>query len=92
MKPEELAAYFMGARRADPDWLGCNVTIPHKVAVMDHVTDPASGGLSWRDEHHRHCETGGPIGTTDAGGFSRRSSAPDLAGNSVCIIGAGGAA
>ena len=31
--PEGLAAYFL-QRRADPDWLGCNVTIPHKEAVL----------------------------------------------------------
>src|SRR3546814_12320966 len=30
--PETLAAYI-AERRADPDWRGCNVTIPHKVAV-----------------------------------------------------------
>ena len=28
-----LADYF-AARRADPDWRGCNVTMPHKQAVM----------------------------------------------------------
>ena len=26
---------FIAGRRADPDWRGCNVTIPHKVAVTD---------------------------------------------------------
>ena len=30
---EGLADYFT-ARRADPDWRGCNVTMPHKQAVM----------------------------------------------------------
>ena len=33
VRPEELADYFR-TRRADPDWRGCNVTIPHKQAVM----------------------------------------------------------
>lgn len=27
-------AFFIESRRADPDWRGCNVTIPHKQAVM----------------------------------------------------------
>ena len=34
-----LAAYF-AERRTDPDWRGCNVTIPHKLAVLDHIADP----------------------------------------------------
>ena len=29
----DLTEYF-AARRADPDWRGCNVTMPHKLAVM----------------------------------------------------------
>jgi shikimate dehydrogenase len=31
--PDGLAAYFAG-RRQDQDWRGCNVTMPHKQAVM----------------------------------------------------------
>lgn len=31
--PDELGAY-LAARRADPDWRGCNVTMPHKQAVI----------------------------------------------------------
>ncbi|WP_345725573.1 shikimate dehydrogenase [Qipengyuania proteolytica] len=30
---DQLAAYC-DARRADPDWRGCNVTMPHKQAIM----------------------------------------------------------
>jgi len=33
IRAHELASYF-ASRRADPDWRGCNVTIPHKQAVM----------------------------------------------------------
>jgi len=33
VRPDELEPYF-AARRADPAWRGCNVTIPHKQAVM----------------------------------------------------------
>ncbi len=33
LRTEGLADYF-AARRADPDWRGCNVTMPHKQAVM----------------------------------------------------------
>ncbi|MEO0058347.1 MAG: shikimate dehydrogenase [Pseudomonadota bacterium] len=33
VKPDDLADY-LAARRADPLWRGCNVTMPHKQAVM----------------------------------------------------------
>lgn len=93
VKPEELAAYFL-KRRADPDWLGCNVTIPHKVAVMDYVTDPGNVGDIIGAMNTIACETGGPlIGTnTDAGGFLAPLQHAGFRGKSACIIGAGGAA
>ncbi len=43
VRPQELADY-LGARRADPLWRGCNVTMPHKQAVMpllDRIDPPA---------------------------------------------------
>ena len=33
VRPADLAEYI-AARRADPDWRGCNVTMPHKQAVI----------------------------------------------------------
>lgn len=91
--PEGLAAYFLD-RRADLDWLGCNVTIPHKIAVMDYTDDP--GGV--RDRigamNTIACETGGPlIGTnTDAGGFLQPLIRDKWKGRHAVLIGAGGAA
>ncbi|UAK24647.1 shikimate dehydrogenase [Sphingomonas nostoxanthinifaciens] len=44
--PAALEDYF-AARRADPDWRGCNVTLPHKQAVLpllDRV-DPAAARI-----------------------------------------------
>jgi shikimate dehydrogenase len=32
--PAEGLAAYLAERRADPDWRGCNVTMPHKQAVM----------------------------------------------------------
>jgi shikimate dehydrogenase len=32
--PDELSGYF-ASRREDPDWRGCNLTMPHKRAVLD---------------------------------------------------------
>lgn len=97
VRGEELAGYFL-KRRADPDWLGCNVTIPHKIAVMDYASDPGEVGRLIGAMNTIACETGGPlIGTnTDAGGFL----APLIAmgwgggwtGKSALLVGAGGAA
>lgn len=36
VRGHELGDYF-AARRADPAWRGCNVTIPHKIEVMAHL-------------------------------------------------------
>ncbi len=36
VRSDDLADY-LAARRADPDWRGCNVTMPHKQAVMRHL-------------------------------------------------------
>ncbi|CAN5418237.1 shikimate dehydrogenase [soil metagenome] len=93
VKPGDLAAYFLN-RRADLDWLGCNVTIPHKIAVMDYTDDP--GGVRTRigAMNTIACETGGPlIGTnTDAGGFLQPLIRQKWKGDHALVIGAGGAA
>ena len=36
VRPEELADYFT-LRRKDAKWRGCNVTIPHKLAILELV-------------------------------------------------------
>jgi shikimate dehydrogenase len=91
--PDELAGYFL-KRRADPDWLGCNITIPHKIAALDYVDDP--GGVRERIGaiNTVACETGGPlIGTnTDAGGFLQPLTARKWRGTRAIMAGAGGAA
>lgn len=91
--PDALGRYFL-ERRADPDWLGCNITIPHKIAAMDYVDDP--GGVRARIGaiNTVACETGGPlIGTnTDAGGFLQPLLARRWQGRSAVLAGAGGAA
>ena len=91
--PQGLAAYFL-QRRSDPDWLGCNVTLPHKIAVMDYTDDP--GGVRTRigAMNTIASETGGPlIGTnTDAGGFLQPLLRDKWKGRSAVVIGSGGAA
>ncbi len=90
---EELPAFFE-ARKADPDWRGCNITIPHKLAALDHVDDPGGvrGTIGAINTVFRQGD-GAVIGTnTDAGGFYTPIAELDLAGKPVVVIGAGGAA
>jgi len=94
VRPDELAGYF-AARRDDADWRGCNVTIPHKQAVMPFLDRIEEAGRQvgavntvWRDTD------GQLVGTnTDVDGVGEAlQDAPDLAGADVVVIGAGGAA
>ncbi len=85
---------YIEERRGDDLWRGCNVTIPHKVAVLDHVDDP--GGV--RDNIGAmntiaRGENGALFGTnTDAAGFYLPIADLNLEGQSAIVIGAGGAA
>jgi shikimate dehydrogenase len=58
VRPRDLADY-LAQRREDPDWRGCNVTMPHKQAVMpllDGIEPPA--------------DTIGAVNTVLAGGLA----------------------
>lgn len=93
VKPEELASYF-NSRRADPNWRGCNITLPHKQAALAFVED--RGGV--RESIGAintafRAEDGVLVGTnTDAGGFYAPIAGLDLDGAHAVVIGAGGAA
>lgn len=90
---EELPDYIAGAC-ADVAWRGCNVTLPHKVAIMDLVDDPGNvrGTIGAMNTILRQPD-GSVIGTnTDAAGFAAPISGLDLVGKPVAVIGAGGAA
>lgn len=93
VEPHALAGYF-AERAADPDWRGCNVTIPHKLAALDHVVDPGGVRMSIGAINTVfRGEDGALTGTnTDAAGFWSPISALDLTGRPVAVIGAGGAA
>lgn len=88
-----LPAYFE-ERRRDPHWCGCNVTIPHKLAVMDHVADPGNvretiGAMNTIARN----QASDLFGTnTDAAGFMAPILDLDLAGQPAVVIGTGGAA
>ncbi|MBB5711124.1 shikimate dehydrogenase [Sphingomonas xinjiangensis] len=91
--PEGLADYF-ATRAADPAWRGCNITLPHKIAALDHVDDRGSvrdsiGAINTVIRG----EDGALIGTnTDAGGFYAPIAGLELEGQHAVVIGAGGAA
>ncbi|WP_439567110.1 shikimate dehydrogenase family protein [Sphingopyxis sp.] len=91
--PDDLAAY-VAERHADPAWRGCNVTLPHKLAVMDLVEDPGNirGTIGAMNTVVRQPD-GALIGTnTDAAGFYAPLAELDLGGAPVAVVGAGGAA
>jgi shikimate dehydrogenase len=91
--PEGLPDYF-ASRRDDPAWRGCNVTVPHKVAALDHVPDP--GGVRQAIGATNTVFRGGDGGliatNTDPAGFYAPLDGVDLAGREVVVVGAGGAA
>lgn len=93
VRPEELAAY-VEQRATDPDWRGCNVTLPHKIAVMDLVADPGQVRASIGAMNTlARTEDGVLFGTnTDAGGFFTPIADLPLEGAPVIVAGTGGAA
>lgn len=91
--PEKLGTYFEDAA-ADQNWRGCNITIPHKIAALDFVSDPGDvrGSIGAINTVFRD-EQGALLGTnTDAAGFYGPIADLPLAGETAVVIGAGGAA
>lgn len=96
---EGLEAYF-AARRADPDWVGCNVTMPHKEAVLAHVdaVDALAARLRAANTIVKGADGRLVAGNTDVDGVAGplgRHGIGDYADHVatyVQIIGAGGAA
>jgi shikimate dehydrogenase len=85
-------ADFIHQRRRDPDWRGCNATIPHKLAAMslaneiDEAADRVGAANCLYYDHGRLVAT-----NTDVIGVGE-ALARTLVGQAVCLIGAGGAA
>jgi shikimate dehydrogenase len=89
---EGLGDYF-ASRRADPDWLGCNITIPHKETALAFVEDRGDVKQSIGAMNTAFRDGDAVVGTnTDAGGFYAPIAELDLAGQPVAVVGAGGAA
>ena len=90
--PDGLAAYLQ-ARRNDPDWRGCNVTIPHKEAILPLLArvrpDARSVGAANCVVPGLH----GPSGhNTDVFGIAAALDGTELGGRRAVMIGAGGGA
>jgi shikimate dehydrogenase len=86
-------AEFLDRRRRDPDWLGCNVTIPHKqpvLALLDRV-EPGATAIG-----AVNCILPGPHGlegrNTDIDGVAAALGSTALRGRKATLIGAGGGA
>ncbi|MES2986646.1 MAG: shikimate dehydrogenase [Pseudomonadota bacterium] len=92
VRPEDLTAYFE-TRKADSDWRGCNITIPHKQAALDLVEDRGGVRASIGAINTVVRDGDALIGTnTDAGGFYAPIAGLELDGKHAVVIGAGGAA
>jgi shikimate dehydrogenase len=91
--PEDLADY-VALRREDPHWRGCNVTMPHKQAILPlldtvHPSAAEIGAVNTvrRDEDGRlHGRN------TDLHGIWRSFEGVRLEGSKAVLVGAGGAA
>ncbi len=91
--PNALGDYFT-QRCEDAEWRGCNITIPHKIAALDHVSDPGDvrSSIGAINTVFRGRD-GDLIGTnTDAGGFYLPIADIEWAGATAIVIGSGGAA
>jgi shikimate dehydrogenase len=87
-------ADYIENRRKDPAWRGCNITLPHKTAIMDHVDDPGDvrDSIGAMNTVIRQPD-GQLIGTnTDATVFFAPIADFDLEDLPVAVIGTGGAA
>lgn len=92
VKADDLASYIE-SRKKDADWLGCNVTLPHKINVMSHVNDPGAIQSSIGAMNTIFWQNNEVVGTnTDAGGFYAPIAADDWTGKHAIVIGSGGAA
>jgi shikimate dehydrogenase len=86
--------HYIATRKDEPNWRGCNITLPHKVAVLAHVSDPGetSASIGAANTIFRDGTSAIACTNTDAAGFWSPIAGRDLAGRPATVIGAGGAA
>jgi shikimate dehydrogenase len=91
--PAELVTY-LGVRRNDPSWRGCNVTIPHKesAALLVDSLDARAAAVGATNAILRQAD-GTLLGTnTDVDGVEEALRAGRWSGGPAVVLGAGGAA
>lgn len=92
VRPHELVSYLEGRRR-DPDWLGCNVTIPHKENIAAHIDEVAPDALAVGAVNCVVRSGERLVGhNTDVEGVAASVGHVPVEGRPVTMIGAGGAA
>ncbi len=91
--PDNLGDY-LASRAEDPHFRGCNVTVPHKLAVLAHVADPGGVGASLGAANIIMRDAAGQLiaSNSDAAGFYAPIADEDWTGAHAIVIGAGGAA
>ena len=94
VKPDQLGEAIRGMRALG--FGGLNVTIPHKVAVMDHLDDIDESAQAAGAVNTIVLRDGRLIGyNTDGIGYVRslkEEAEPDLTGKTIVVLGSGGAA
>ena len=90
--PADLSAFFQ-ERRADEDWRGCNVTVPHKEAVVPLIDELDASAAAVGAVNCIVPREGQLVGfNTDVDGIAAALDATELEERSAILIGAGGAA
>ncbi|WP_122038568.1 shikimate dehydrogenase [Asaia bogorensis] len=92
VKPENLAAAIAGAKAME--WAGFNCSIPHKIAVIDHLDDLAESAKIIGAVNCVQIRDGKLTGNnTDGKGFlASLRKVTEPRGKTIVILGAGGAA
>jgi shikimate dehydrogenase len=84
---------FVARRRSDADWRGCNVTIPHKQAIIPLIDRADPGAAAIGAVNCVVQENGALVGyNTDIDGVAAALDSTELSGRKAALIGAGGGA
>jgi len=90
--PGELADHIAG-RRSDPSWLGCNLTAPHKEAILPLIDALTPEARATGAVNCVYREGERLVGAnTDVDGLRQALAGVSLGGGKAVVIGAGGAA
>lgn len=90
--PDDLGS-FLERRVHDPDWRGCNVTIPHKERIMPFLANLDSGATAIGAVNCVVPREQGLVGfNTDIDGVAAVLDSTEIRGRKAVVIGAGGGA